>query len=399
MNACTRSLTTFGLACIAAAAASSAPAQSFSDFVDSRNSVQPYASVLQIEAGAIGSLAEDGDAAALAVGLDDEISWDARVHYRNEGAGSGANTWEAYAGRDGLFASYTDGKLVGDETLTRFEVRARPWQFYRDGYYEDGDLRKNGFYDGEDYEGYVGFGREAQQGLYIELGPFYKTLDFERSELTGDPSVFTIPEGYEAYGGRLYVEQNTVQFDRRRGLARDGYLLTLIGEREWNDSEGAFGRTSLFTTELPSAVWRLRGRVEWYIPSSDAVAWEVFLHGGWHDEQDRVQNAEAQRPLGHHWADAQLRLRMSIGQSMTLTPFVHGQYSKLLEEDGLSSSTDFFFGGGAEAWFHFDQVFSLHGWYSYIDNDNRPSVRIDEDVHGEHMFYLGFVARFGATRR
>ena len=384
----------FALSCAAAL-----PAQSYVDLLDSRNAVHPYASVLEIEAGAIGTLAEDSDAAALDIGLDDDISWDGHVYYRNESKGATGNTWQAYGGRDGLFASYTDGKLIGDETLTRFEVHARPWQFYRDGFYEGGDLQKNGFYDGEDYEGYVGFGREAQQGLFIEMGPFYKTLDFKRSKLTGDPSVFTIPDGYDAYGGRLYVEQNTIQLDRRRGTPRDGYSLTLIGEREWNDSRGEFGRTSLFTTELPSAVWRLRGRFEWYIPASDSTAWEVFANGGWQDEKDRVQNSEAQRPLGHQWADAQLRLRMSLGQSLTLTPFFNGQYSRVLNEDGGSSSRDFFIGGGAEVWYHFGETVSMHGFYSYLDNDNRPSILIDEDVHGEHMFYLGFVVRFGTSRR
>ena len=53
--------------------------------------------------------------------------------------------------------------------------------------------------------------------------------------------MFRLPEDYAAYGARLYLEQNTVQLDRRRGMPRDGFVLTLIGEREWNDSTGAIG--------------------------------------------------------------------------------------------------------------------------------------------------------------
>ncbi len=384
--------------------------QSFVDLIDSRNVVQPYASVFQVEGGVIGTTASNLNSEVGSMrpaegngsrGLDDQISWDARAYFRDEAFGSRRGTLEAYAGRDGIFAGYTDGKLVGDDTLTRFEVHARPWQFYRDGFYKDGELQPNGFYDGADYEGYIGFGREAQQGLYVEFGPFYKQLSFQRSRLTDNPfnPQFTIPTDYNAYGGRLYLEQSTVQMDRRRGLPRDGFAVTIIGEREWNDSSGAFGRPGIFTTELPSAVWRLRGRLEWYIPGSETAMWEVFANGGWNDEKDRVQNFEAQHPLGNQWADAQLRLRLHLGQSMTLTPFFQAQYSRVLDENGGGSSKDFFFGGGVESYLHFSEAVSLHAWYSYVDNENRPSIRVDEDVHGEQMFYLGMVLRLGATRR
>ncbi|MBL9075929.1 MAG: hypothetical protein JNL08_00415 [Planctomycetes bacterium] len=381
--------------CLALACAGAAlPCQTFADFVDSRNPVRPYASVLEVEGGAIGTTAERANPAT---GLDDEISWDGRVYYRDESFGTRRGTLEAYAGRDGLFAAFTDGKMVGDDTLTRFEFRGRPWQFYRDGFYDGDDYRANGFYEGSDYEGYIGFGREAQPGLYIEIGPFYRGLSFGRSDLPS-PADFRPPEDYNAYGGRLYLEQNSVQLDRRRGTPRDGFMLTAIGEREWNDSAGGIGRP-LNETTLPSAVWRVRGRLEWYIPSSDDATWEVFAYGGWQDEKDRVQNFEAQRPVGNQWVDAQLRFRLHLGESMTVTPFAQGQFSRVLEETGESSTKDFFFGGGVETWIHFSEVISLHGWYSYLDNENRPSVRIDEDVHGQHMFYLGMVVRIGATRR
>lgn len=373
-----------------------AVAQSFVDLTDVRNAPRPWASVLQIEAGAIGT---EASASNPSIGTDDDLSWDGNVYYLDESVGARRGTLEAYAGRDGLYAAYTDGKLVGDDTVMRFEARVRPWMFYRDGFYRGDDFVANGLYEGRDYEGYIGFGREAQPGLYVELGPFYRTLDFDRSSAT--PSTFTIPDGYSAYGGRLYIEQSTVQMDRRRGMPRDGYTLTLIGEREWNDSEGAFGATagSGFTTELPSAVWRVRGRLAWYVPASDVAAWEISAYGGWHDEKDRVQNFEGQRPLGNQWADAQLRLRLHLGQSMTVTPFAHGQFSRVLEEDGTSSSKEVFVGGGVETWIHLGDAVSVHGWYSWLDSDNRPSIRIDEDVHGEHMFYLGMVLRLGAQRR
>jgi hypothetical protein len=349
--------------------------------------------VFQVEAGAIGSFADDTDPA---VGLDDEISWDARVWYRNEQFSSRRGTLEAYAGRDGIFGSFTDGKLVGDDTLTRFEVRARPWMFYRDGFYRDDQLVPNGFFDGEDYEGYIGFGRNADQSLYIEIGPFYRKLDFARSRLT--PATFVIPEDFSAYGGRIYAEQSAVQMDRRRAVPREGYVLTVVGEREWNDSETPYG-SSGFATQLPSAVWRARGRVDWYIPGSDSVTWEVFANGGWHDEKDRLQSAEGQRPLGNVWADGQIRMRIHAGQSLTLTPFFQAQYSRLLREDGFTSNRDVFLGGGVDAALHFSEALSLHAWWSWVDNENRPSVRVDEDIHGQQMAFVGMVLRIGASRR
>jgi hypothetical protein len=373
-----------------------AHAQSMVDLTDVRNVPRPYASVFEVEAGAVGTRASESGAAATAAGLDDAFSWDGHVYYRDESFSSRRGTLEAYAGRDGLYGSFADGKVVGDDTVTRFEVRARPWQFYRDGFYRGKSFVPNGLYEGSDYEGYIGFGREAQQGLYVELGPYYKQLKFKTNELTS--SDFTIPDNHSAYGGRLYLEQNTVQMDRRRGMPRDGFVLTLIGEREWNDSDAVIGN-SIFATELPSAVWRVRGRLEWYVPSSDDATWEIFAHGGWQDEKDLLQNTEAQRPLGSQWADAQLRLRLNLGDSMTLSPFVQGQYSQVLGEDGGASTRKFFFGAGVETYIHFSDSISLHGYYSFVDNESRPSIKIDEDVHGEHMFYLGMVVRFGATRR
>lgn len=367
--------------------------QSFTDFTDSRNAPAPFASVFQFEVGAIGAIADDGDRS---VGLDDETSWDAKLWYRDEAFSSRRGTLEFYAGRDGLFGAFTDGKIVGDDTVTRFELRARPWMFYRDGFYRDDRLAKNGFYDGSDYEGYIGFGREAQPGLYVELGPYYKQLDFSASRLT--PASFTVPDNFAAYGGRLYLEQSTVQLDRRRGVPRDGYVFTITGEREWNDSKGDFGAQG-FLTELPSAVWRVRGRLDWYIPASDSTCWEIFAQGGWHDEKDRLQNTEGQRPLGNQWGEAQLRLRAHLGTAITFTPFAVAQYSRLLDETGFGSNKDFFYGGGAEAYWHWSDALSMHAWYSWVDNENRPSIRVDNDVHGEHMFFLGMVVRLGSKRR
>jgi hypothetical protein len=372
-------------------------AQSFVDLTEARTPANPYSSLFEVEAGAIGTQAVDEDAT---VGLVNDLSWDGHVYYRDDAFSSRRGTLEAYAGRDGLYAGFYDGKMVGDETVTRFEFRARPWQFYRDGAYRGSNFVPNGLFEGSDYEGYLGFGKEAQQGLYVEFGPFYQRKSFRRSSLAvGSLASFAIPEDYAAYGGRLYVEQNTAQMDRRRGIAQSGYVLTLIGEREWNDNAGLIGNSVSGETELPSGLWRARARIEWYIPSSDTMTWEVYGRGGWSDQKDRVVNDDSSRPLGDQWADLQARLRINIGNSWTVTPYVQGQYSKLQGADSASDTRKFFFGGGVETYFHLSEAFSVHGFYSYLDNESRPSIRVDEDAHGEHMFYVGLVMRFGAQRR
>lgn len=371
-------------------------AQSFQQLIDSRNAANPYSSIFQIEAGAIGTFAQGRDATNEQRGLEDTISWDGHLYYRDEEFGSRRGTIEAYGGRDGVFVGFQDGKLIGDDTVTRFEFRARPWMFYRDGFYQSDELRQRGFFEGADYEGYIGFGREAQDGLYIELGPYYRQHDFSRSDLTF--ANYTLPEDFAAYGARMYLEQRAVQMDRRRGLPQQGFVLTLVGEREWNDSNQAFGLVGVSETRLPNAVWRARGRLEWYIPAGDAATWEIFAYGGIQDDTDRIQNIQGQRPLGNQWGDGQLRLRFHVGQWMTFTPFVNVQYSRTEKLDG-GANKDFFLGGGAETYVHFSQELSLHAWYSFVENENRPSVSIEEDIRGEHMWFVGMVLRFGGSRR
>ena len=48
---------------------------------------------------------------------------------------------------------------------------------------------------------------------------------------------------------------------------------------------------------------------------------------------------------------------------------------------------------------HFSETVSMNAWYSYLDNESRPPVGIANDVHGQNMFFVGFVLRIGATHR
>ncbi|MFM1873684.1 MAG: hypothetical protein RL398_3106 [Planctomycetota bacterium] len=368
--------------------------QNFVDLTEVRFAPRPYWSVLEIEAGMIGTMADDKEST---LGLDNDLSWDGHIYYRDGGGAAGrGNQLEAYAGRDGVLLSLADGELIGDDTTSKLELRARPWMFYRDGYYAGDSFVGEGLYEGSDYEAYAGFGRLAQGALYVEMGPYYRWNRFSRSDLTRPD--FAVPDDYNAYGGRLYVEQANVEMDRRLGVPMEGFVITLGGEREWNDSDGQIGRAG-FSSSLPNAVWRAKGRLEWYVPTSDELVWEIFALGGWQDELDRVRNTEGQKPLGHIWGDAQIRLRLQFSDTFTLTPFAHGQYSQLDSDEPGASNDKFFFGGGVESYLHVSDSIALHAFYSYLDNESRPSIRIDEDLHGEHMFYIGLVTRFGASRR
>jgi hypothetical protein len=117
------------------------------------------------------------------------------------------------------------------------------------------------------------------------------------------------------------------------------------------------------------------------------------------DETDRIVNYDATRPQGDIYGDAQLRYRFALGDWMSVSPFVQGQYVQAVGEDGAGGGDEFFYGGGAEAFLHFSDIISLNAWYSYLNNESRPSVSIQDDIHGEHMFYAGMILRFGGSRR
>lgn len=370
-------------------------AQTLDELSTVRSRPAPYSELLQFKAGMLGDFAKKEDKAR---GLENTVGWDASAYYRSDTLLGRAGTTEAYVGRDGAFVGLHDHALVGNETSSVLELKARYFPFYREGFYDGSDFVPTGRYEGKDYEAYLGFGRPLQQDLRLEFGPFYRRNSFKRN--TDTSPTYVIPEGYNAYGIRVFIEQSNLQLDRYRGIPNQGYVLTLVAEHEWNNSRGTFGDAGFpFETELPSAVWRARGRLEWYLPSSDDTVWEVFASGWLADEKDRVVNYDAQHPQGNAWVDGQLRYRIGVGDSFSITPFMAGQFQRILEQGGGSSSKKFFLGYGAEMWLHFNESLSMNAWYSFLDNESRPSVSVSDDRHGEHMFYVGMVMRFGGQRR
>lgn len=366
-------------------------AQSFDELSTVRNRQSPYSSLLEARAGIIGSHVNNEDTT---VGLEDHIGWDGSILYEQASAAGKNGDLTAYAGRDGLYGCLRNGNVVGNDTQSRLEIKGRLWPFYREGYYSGKNFVPTGQYRGRDFEAYLGFGKPVQEGLFLEFGPFYRKNTFDSTSRTAIN--YTIPENYNAYGGRAFLEQNNIKLDRNRGEPREGYVFTLVGEREWNDSSGQFGVTGGWETELPKAVWRARGRTEIYVPQGDSSTWEIFATGAWLDPSDRVVEFDAQHPQGDLWVDGQLRLRFDFGDSFTLTPFAQGQYIRIPEQNGLGKDKKTFLGFGVEATVHFSQSLSVNGWYSYLDNESRPPVSTTDDIHGQSMFFLGMVLRIGS---
>ena len=105
------------------------------------------------------------------------------------------------------------------------------------------------------------------------------------------------PELWVYRGGRAFLEQTNLVLNRLTGRAQQGFLLTLVGEREQNDSDRQFGTVGVFETRLPSGFWRGRGHLEWYLPQSDSMTWEIAVDGSLTDKKDRVYNYDAQKPI------------------------------------------------------------------------------------------------------
>jgi hypothetical protein len=365
-------------------------AQSYDQMNLVRNRIYPSDKMLEIKAGLLGEAPSSSDKT---VGLDNEVGWDGHVYYRGGPLTGRSGNTEAYAGRDGAILSMRDGNLVGGDNTSRLELKTRYFPFYREGFYRGKNFVPVGRYEGNDFEAYLGFGKPASEDLTLELGGFWRKNTFSRNS---DTAVnYVIPDNYSAYGIRLFGEQTTLQLDRTHGVPHDGYQLTAMAEREWNDSDRAFGVSGGFQTELPTAVWRGRGHLEWYTPGSDTITWVVYADAQLSDEKDRVVNYDAQHPQGNFWVDAELRMRWFISDTFVAAPFFQGQFLKILDDTGVHKDQKFFAGGGLELDLLISKQVTMNFWYSFLDNESRPPVNTSNDDHGQHMFFAGVILHFG----
>ncbi|MEM7199599.1 MAG: hypothetical protein AAF628_04995 [Planctomycetota bacterium] len=383
----------FRLSVVLVAVAAPLGAQTYADLTTVRGRPSAWGQVLQVRAGVLGSLAGEEDPA---IGLDDEIGWDGHVYYRQQRFADRQATLDAYAGRDGAYLGVSEGELVGQDTQSRLELTVRYFPFYREGFYRDGDFVPTGRYEGLDYGAQLTFARELSEGLRMEFGPFFRRMTFDRNEDT--PVNYVTPDDFSAYGVRAFLEHGTLVLDRVTGRPRDGFVLTLVGEREQNDASRRFGTVGIFETDLPSGLWRGRGHLEWYYQQSSLATWGLRVDGQISDEKDRVYNYDAQKPQGHLWVDGQLGLRLDFGQALAVEPFAQLQFLRIVDEAGLGTDQETFFGGGVNARFDFGDGLSLVGEYSFLENESRPPVSVTDDTFGEHRFFFGLEVRFAGQR-
>lgn len=373
-----------------------AASQSYRDFMIVRNREQPFRSLFQVRAGYRGV---DPEGENLDAGLTDDAAVDGFVYFHTKQLTSRENyVFDAYAGQDGIYLGLKDDLQYGKKAQTRLELFGRPKAFYREGFYRDGDYLITGQYEGRDYGVRITSSQAIEQGLILDLGVFYRKNEFERNEQTEIRPDFIIPDDYNAFGGQITLEQNTIKRSRVMGLPQAGSLLSIQVEYERNDSDRTWG-SSLYRTTLPSGFYRGQGRIEFYVPNGKTGVWEILLDGGYMDSADRVTSYNADRMQGHIWADAKLGYRLTFGESFVFKPFLQGQFTKILDETGVTSDEEFFYGGGLDAALVFGENMSLVLNYSYVNNPSRRWASLAVDNYGEHQLFFGLDVLFGSGYR
>ncbi|MEZ5964079.1 MAG: hypothetical protein R3F56_09565 [Planctomycetota bacterium] len=366
------------------------PAQSFDDLMLVRNRKNEGEDLLQVRAGVgFGRPAGSEDKA---IGLESVTAPHGHVYYRHRGFTAQRAVLLAYAGFDGVYVTAKDDPALGSDSQSRLELFGRFFPYFREGFYRNGDFVPTGRYEGRNWGAALATSRIVDKEFRIEIGGFYRRYSFARNGTTD--ATYTIPDDFNAYGARVILEHQTLAVDRETGRPNAGFLFAVAIEREQNDSDARFGTAGLWESELPSGLFRGRGHLEWYFPHTESSTFAIMVDGSLSDENDRVYNYEASKPVGNMWFDGQLRWRILLGRSVSITPFLAGQYVRVLRETGSGADTKAFFGGGLDARFDAGDAFSLFLNYSYLNNESRPTVSPSRDTLGEHQLFAGVEIRF-----
>lgn len=363
---------------------------SFRDFELVRARPVPWEKGLVVRGGLAGNVPSKEDAD---LGLESINSFDGFAWYRDDHIGDRDAQVDLYAGRDGVIATIRDGRP--EENGGRLELSSRFFPFWREGFYRGDDYIPTGRYEGRDYGAYLGLNAPLAEGISGEIGPFWRSYSFERNVDTSDS--YTIPEDFNAFGGRAHVQHSTIEFHRRTGRVINGFLFGARVEYERNGANDPFG-TALWTSTLPKAFWRGNGHLEWYFPTEGGNVWEWQVDGSMSDRSDRIHNYDASKPAGHLWVDSSLGYRLDFGE-LAITPFGRGQYTTTADESGAGDKTNLWFGGGLRMDWLLGDTITLLADYSYLNNPNRPSVAFDRDAAGEHQFFIGLEVRIGTPGR
>ncbi len=369
-------------------------AQSYRDLMLVRNREQPTRSLLQVRLGLNGGVAEDEDKAN---GNEDSYMAGGFIYYHQVGVTAERWVTDAYFGRDGIYLGIKDDVFPGKPEQSRLEIFGRLFSFYRDGYFDDGDFVSTGRYEAKDWGVRLSYGKELDNKMRAEMGPFFHAYYFDDNSDTRPD--YTIPDDYNAWGARATIEQNMLTLSRSPGLPEQGYLATLAGEREQNDSSRTFGQAGFFETRLPSGLWRGEGHLEFYHTDQSGGTWEIVLDGQFTDEEDRVYNNDAEKPNGNLWVDGTIGYRLVFDDTLFITPFGEVQYLRAMEQDGGGPEGETFFGGGVNIAYVFGDGMTLVATYSYLNNASRPPIEFDQDTFGEHQFFIGLDVGFSGLFR
>lgn len=371
-------------------AASTACAQSYDDLRLVRERPPQFASTLQFRIGSSMSFASsppEGDI------FDNRIALDGHVYYHDDSFSTEAVELDLYAGREGAVVAFRKAGASGGVSRLEFDVRHSA--FYRDGFYRDGEFITAGAYEGLNWGAYLGFGRTGNDGLNVEVGPYFRRYKFDRSDFTD--SAFTIPADFEAYGIRTHAEQNTLQLDRETGRPRDGFVLSVRVDAERNSSNEEFGSAS-YRSSLPQNLWRAVGVLQWYVPQRDLGTWALEFNARWADKDDRIQTTDAYAPIGYIHVHGDLGVRWDFGKSLSVKPFGTAQWLRALAEDGAGRDSELFFGGGLDLRYDVGDALAFYADYSYLSNRSRAPVSAVEDALGEHQLFVGLELRIGSSR-
>jgi hypothetical protein len=366
---------------------------SFRTFMDTRTRQVPFKEVIQIEGSAAAGFVDD-KGTSISPGEKDLETIDGSVWYHSESFTENNAVVDFYAGRDGGILSIQDTSPAFGSGQ-RLELFGRYTPFFREGFYENQEFVATGQYSGTDWGMYLGVGESPTEGVYFEAGPYFRVYEFDRTSRTS--ANYTLPDNFFSWGARLYLEQNTIALDRESGKPRQGYLLSIVVEREQNGSKKTFGVEPDYTTTLPEALWRARAKFESYLPLGFSTV-ELHAEANLSDEDDRIYNYDADRPgVGEFWIDSEARLRLDFG-ALEITPLAKLKYQQVRDRFGESLTDDVFWGGGLYIQYAFGDTFEIFADYSYSQDSNRPAISFIDDTLGQHQVFLGGRLRFGGER-
>ncbi|PIE25617.1 MAG: hypothetical protein CSA62_00775 [Planctomycetota bacterium] len=309
------------------------------------------------------------------------------VYYRQRSAFGQESRLDGYVGVDGIYGSITEGDPAKDARYSRIEFEAKQWaSYHREGFYDGDDFVPTAIYERNYWKGRLSFAMQFTESIKGEAGPFFGQNRFDRNKQT--PSGYKLPDGHNAYGFHFRAEDNTLQYDPRTLLPMAGYIATIWGEREWNDSSGDLGFGGRLR-ELPKSLWRAGAHLELYVPYTHTGAFIFQADGGWCAEDDYLYMHDAGKPIGEIWVDLRLDYRQLFGSFLSVTPGIRGQWVRLHDEFFGKSKNKFFFGFQLEARVDFSESWGISAEYSYLQNASREAFSVDEDKLGEHRVFVG----------